>query len=165
MGYAGLSDFALYYIGGIIKHANALNAKSPTRGTNSYKRWCLASRRRSTSLLGAQPLRGMPASLTCRPNGRRVEVRFPDPTNEFLPGVRRDAGWRAWTACRTRSTRRDPSTKNMYDLRRGGSQGAARVRLARAGARAPARPDHAFLTKGGVFSDDFSITSAQGRGN
>jgi len=78
-GYAGLSQFALYYIGGIIKHARALNAIT-NPGTNSYKRLvpgfeapvklAYSSRNRSASVR---------IPYVSNPKGRRIEVRFPDP--------------------------------------------------------------------------------------
>jgi len=138
-GYAGLSDFAVYYIGGIIKHANALNAIT-NPGTNSYKRLVPGFEAPINLAYSARN-----RSAACRipyvssPNGRRVEVRFPDPTtNSYLAfAAMLLAGL---DGVQNKIHPGDPiDKKHVRPSARGGRQGAACLRLARAGARSPAR--------------------------
>ena len=153
-GYSGLSEFALFYIGGIIKHARALNAIT-NPGTNSYKRLvpgfeapvklAYSAKNRSASVR---------IPYVASPKGRRIEVRFPDPTaNPYL-------AFSAPADGRPRRRReQDPSG-------RGGDQGPVPPAAGR-GREDPDRlpsldqaldyldKDRAFLTKGGVFTDAY----------
>ena len=114
-GYAGLSETALYYIGGIMKHARALNAFS-NPSTNSYKRLvpgfeapvllAYSSRNRSASC---------PIPFGASPNAKRVEVRFPDPAaNPYLTfAAMLMAGL---DGIQNKIHPGDPIDKNLYDL-------------------------------------------------
>jgi glutamine synthetase len=152
-GYADLSEMCLFYIGGIIKHAKAINAyTNPT--TNSYKRLvpgyeapvllAYSSRNRSASCR-------IPYSAS--PKGKRVEVRFPDPAcnpylgfsamlmagidgivNKIHPGQAMD--------------------KNLYDLPPEELKQVPTVCGSLREAMENLDKDRAFLKRGDVFTDD-----------
>jgi glutamine synthetase type I len=152
-GYAGLSEFALYYIGGVIKHAKALNAIT-NPGTNSYKRLVPGF---EAPINLAYSARNRSASIriphVASDKARRIEVRFPDPTaNPYL----------AFTAMmmagldgvQNKIHPGDPMDKNLYDLP---PEDAAKIPHPCASldqALEELEKDHEFLTRGGVFSDD-----------
>ena len=153
-GYSGLSDMALYYIGGIIKHAKALNAIT-NPGTNSYKRLvpgfeapinlAYSARNRSASIR---------IPFVSNPKGRRIEVRFPDPTaNPYLAfSALLMAGL---DGVQNKIHPGDPIDKNLYDLPPSQAKKVPNVCSSLDQALEALDKDRAFLTKGGVFSDDF----------
>ena len=151
--YAGLSEEALYYIGGIIKHARALNAFSnPT--TNSYKRLIPGF---EAPVLLAYSSRNRSAS--CRiphvnsPKGKRVEVRFPDPAgNPYLTfSAMLMAGL---DGIQNKIHPGDPMDKNLYDLPPEELKDIPTVCGSLREALENLDKDRAFLTQGGVFTDD-----------
>jgi glutamine synthetase len=152
-GYAGLSELAIYYIGGIIKHAKALNAIT-NPGTNSYKRLVpgfeapinLAYSARNRSAAVRIP-------LVTSAKARRIEVRFPDPTaNSYL----------AFTAMmmagldgiQNKINPGKPMDKNLYDLEAAEAAKIPHPCASLDEALENLDKDRGFLTKGGVFSND-----------
>ncbi|HEX9392955.1 MAG TPA: type I glutamate--ammonia ligase [Usitatibacteraceae bacterium] len=152
-GYAGLSEFALYYIGGIIKHARALNAIT-NPGTNSYKRLvpgfeapvklAYSARNRSASIR---------VPYVQSDKARRIEVRFPDPTaNPYLAfSAMMMAGL---DGVQNKIHPGDPSDKNLYDLPPEEDAKIPTVCSSLDQALDYLDKDREFLTRGGVFSND-----------
>jgi len=151
-GYAGLSETALFYIGGIIEHARALNAiTNPT--TNSYKRLvphfeapvklAYSSRNRSASIR-------IPHVVSDK--ARRVEARFPDPMmNPYL-------GFAALLMAGLDGIERkihpgEAATKDLYHLPPEEDRLVPTVCHSLDQALEALDRDRAFLTQGGVFSD------------
>jgi len=152
--YAGLSDACLWYIGGVIKHAKAINAfANPT--TNSYKRLvpgyeapvklAYSSRNRSASIR---------IPWVSSPKAKRIETRFPDPMgNPYL----------TFTALLLAGldgieNRIDPGPamdKNLYDLPAAEQKSVPEVCGSLREALENLDKDRAFLKKGGVMDDDF----------
>ena len=153
-GYADLSDFALYYIGGIIKHAKAINALT-NPSTNSYKRLIPGF---EAPVLLAYSARNRSAScripIVSSPKGKRVEVRFPDPTgNPYLAfAAMLMAGV---DGVQNRIHPGEAMDKNLYDLPPEELKGIPTVCGSLREAVEALRADHAFLLKGDVFSADF----------
>jgi len=153
-GYAGLSEFALYYIGGIIKHARALNAIT-NPGTNSYKRLvpgfeapvklAYSSRNRSASVR---------IPYVANPKGRRIEVRFPDPTcNPYLAfAAMLMAGL---DGVENKLHPGEAATKDLYHLPPEEDAKIPTVCSSLEQALEYLEKDRAFLTKGGVFTDTY----------
>jgi glutamine synthetase len=152
--YAGLSEFALHYIGGIIKHAKALNAIT-NPGTNSYKRLVPGFEAPINLAYSAKN-----RSASCRipyvasPKGRRVEVRFPDPTaNAYLAfSALLMAGL---DGVQNKIHPGDPIDKDLYHLPPEEAGKVPQVCSSLDEALENLKQDHAFLTKGGVFDEDF----------
>jgi 3-(hydroxyamino)phenol mutase len=152
-GYAGLSEFALYYIGGIIKHAKALNAIT-NPGTNSYKRLVPGF---EAPINLAYSARNRSAAIriphVSSPKGRRIEVRFPDPTaNPYLAfSAMLMAGL---DGVQNKIHPGEPIDKNLYDLPPEEAKKVPHPCASLDEALDHLEKDHEFLTRGGVFSND-----------
>jgi glutamine synthetase len=152
--YAGLSQEALWYIGGIIKHARALNAfTNPT--TNSYKRLVPGF---EAPVLLAYSARNRSAS--CRiplssdsPKAKRVEVRFPDPmANPYLAfAAQMMAGL---DGIQNKIDPGEAADKNLYDLPPKELAKIPTVCRSLREALESLKDDHKFLIKGDVFTKD-----------
>ncbi len=151
--YADLSEMALYYIGGIIKHAKALNAFT-NPATNSYKRLIPGF---EAPVLLAYSARNRSAS--CRipyatnPKAKRVEVRFPDPgANPYLAfSAMLMAGL---DGIRNKIHPGDPMDKDLYDLPPEELKGIPTVCGSLREAIGALEGDHEFLLAGDVFTLD-----------
>ncbi len=152
--YGGLSQTALYYIGGVFKHARAINAFTNST-TNSYKRLVPGF---EAPVMLAYSARNRSAS--CRipyvpsPKARRIEVRFPDPMN---------TGYLTFTALMmagldgilNKIDPGAPSDKDLYDLPPEEEKLIPTVCHSLDQALEALDKDRGFLKAGGVFSDDF----------
>jgi glutamine synthetase len=152
-GYGGLSKMAMYYIGGIIKHAKALCAFT-NPGTNSYKRLvpgfeapvnlAYSNRNRSASLR---------IPVTSNPKSKRIEYRTPDPSCN---------GYLAFSALlmagldgiENKIDPGDPLDKDIYGLSPEELKDIPNVAGTLQEALQALRDDHAFLLKGDVFTED-----------
>jgi glutamine synthetase len=152
-GYAGLSETALYYIGGVIKHARALNAFT-NGSTNSYKRLVPGF---EAPVMLAYSARNRSASIRIpyepSPKGKRIEVRFPDPTaNPYLAfAALLMAGL---DGIKNKIHPGDAADKDLYDLPAEEALAIPTVCSSLSQALEALDADRSFLTEGGVFSDD-----------
>ncbi len=152
-GYGGLSETALFCIGGIIKHARALNAFT-NPATNSYKRLvpgfeapvklAYSARNRSASIR---------IPFDSNPKGRRIEVRFPDSmANPYLAfSAMLMAGL---DGIQNKIHPGEPMDKNLYDLPPEEESDIAEVCYSLDQALEALDQDREFLKGGGVFTDD-----------
>lgn len=151
--YGGLSDIALYYIGGVIKHSRAINAFT-NASTNSYKRLVPGF---EAPVMLAYSARNRSASIRIpfvpNPKARRIEVRYPDPTaNPYL----------AFTALlmagldgiKNKIHPGEAADKDLYDLPAEEAAEIPTVASTLEMALDALESDRDFLTAGGVMSDD-----------
>ena len=151
--YAGLSETALYYIGGIIKHARAINAFA-NASTNSYKRLVPGF---EAPVMLAYSARNRSASIRIpyepSPKGKRIEVRFGDPTaNPYLCfAAMLMAGI---DGIQNKIHPGDAADKDLYDLPAEEAAAIPTVASTFEMALDALDADRDFLTAGGVFTND-----------
>jgi len=151
--YGGLSETALFYIGGIIKHARSLNAFT-NASTNSYKRLVPGF---EAPVMLAYSARNRSASIripyVSNPKGRRVEVRFPDPTaNPYLAfAAMMMAGL---DGIQNKTHPGDAMDKDLYDLPAEEAKSIPTVCHSFDQALEALDADRDYLKAGGVFTDD-----------
>ncbi|MAH88346.1 MAG: type I glutamate--ammonia ligase [Kiloniella sp.] len=151
--YAGLSQEALWYIGGVLKHAKALNAFT-NPSTNSYKRLVPGF---EAPVLLAYSARNRSAS--CRipfgssPKAKRMEIRFPDPTaNPYLCfSAMLMAGL---DGIKNKIDPGDPRDEDLYELSDEELKDIPTVCGSLREALDSLKTDHDFLLEGGVFTKD-----------
>jgi glutamine synthetase len=152
--YAGLSESALFFIGGILKHAQSLLAiTNPT--TNSYKR-LVPGYEAPVNLAYSQSNRSAAIRIptySASPNSKRVEFRCPDPSCN---------GYLAFAAIlmagldgiEKRIHPGAPLDKNIYDLSPEEKKGVPSAPASLDLALEALEKDHDYLTKGDVFTED-----------
>src|SRR6202158_4982903 len=156
--YAGLSQMALWYIGGLLKHARALSAIiAPT--TNSYKRLVpgyeapvnLAYSRRNRSAACRIPM------YSASPKAKRVEFRPPDPSsNPYLAfAAMMMAGM---DGILNKINPGEPLDKDIYDLSPEEMKSVPSMPASLGEALSCLEDDHAFLLKGDVFTEELIET-------
>ena len=151
--YSGLSEEALFYIGGVIKHAHAINAFA-NASTNSYRRLVPGF---EAPVMLAYSARNRSASVriphVSSPKARRIEVRFPDPTgNPYLTfAALMMAGL---DGIKNKLHPGDAMDKDLYDLPPEEEKDIPKVAFSLEQALQGLDSDRGFLTAGGVFSDD-----------
>ncbi len=153
-GYGGLSQLALWYIGGVFKHARAINAFANS-STNSYKRLVPGF---EAPVMLAYSARNRSAScripFVTNPKARRVEFRFPDPVQ---------TGYLTFTALMmagldgiiNKIDPGEPADKDLYDLPPEEARNIPQVCSSLDMALDALDKDRDFLKAGGVMSDDF----------
>ena len=157
-GYAGMSDMAMHYIAGILKHARAICAFSnPT--TNSYRRLVpgfeapvnLAYSARNRSAAVRIPM------YSPSPKAKRLETRFPDPScNGYLTfSAMLMAGL---DGIENKLNPGDPLDKDIYSLGPEELAGIPNVPASLEEALTALKDDHDFLLKGDVFTEDVIST-------
>ncbi|HZT84071.1 MAG TPA: type I glutamate--ammonia ligase [Gaiellaceae bacterium] len=154
-GYAGLSETARYYVGGLLAHAPALLAFcAPT--TNSYRR-LVPGYEAPVNLVYSQRNRSACIRIpmySASPKAKRIEFRCPDPTaNPYL-------AFSAMLMAGLDGIQRklDPGAPADFDLFEGSHGEIAQVPGSLAEALDALEADHAFLTRGGVFSEELIRT-------
>ncbi len=149
--YADLSDEALWFIGGILKHAKTLNAFT-NPSTNSYKRLIPGF---EAPVLRAYSARNRSGCVRIpwaeSPKAKRVEARFPDPAaNPYLAfAALLMAGL---DGIENKINPGEPSDKDLYDLPPEELAGIPTVCASLREALESLEADHDFLLKGDVFT-------------